>query len=62
MDDSEEFSVVNVVVSFSWGERLREVRTWVPFAVGVGLKKDGTRSILRGVRSNGKGCSRVREM
>ena len=61
-DDSEEFSVVNVVVPFSWGERLREVGTWVPFAVGVGLKKDGARSILRGISSNGEGCGGVREV
>ena len=61
-DDGEEFSVVNVIVPFCWGERLGEVGTWVPFAIGVGLEKDSTRSIFRGVSGNGEGCSGVREV
>ena len=61
-DDGEEFSVVNVIVSLSWGERLREVGTWVPFAVGVGLEKDGAGSILRGVSSDSEGCGGVGEV
>ena len=32
-DDSEEFSVVDIIVSFCRGEQLREVGTWVPFSV-----------------------------
>ena len=61
-DDGEEFSVVNVIISLRQGERLREVGTWVPFAVGVGLEKDGTGSILGGISGNGEGRSKVREV
>ena len=41
-DDSQEFSVINVIVLFCWGKGLREVGTGVPFTVRVGLEKDGT--------------------
>ena len=33
MDDCQEFSIVDIVIPFRWGEGLREVRTRVPFAV-----------------------------
>ena len=36
-NDSKEFSVVDVVVLFYWGEQLGEVGTGVPFAVRVSL-------------------------
>ena len=39
-----------------------EVGTRVPFAVGVGLEKDGAGSIFIGVSGNSKGCSGVREV
>ena len=42
MDDGQEFSVVNIIVSFCWGEGLREVGTGMPFAIRVSLEKDGT--------------------
>ena len=32
-DDSEEFSVINIVISFCWREGLGEVGAGVPFAV-----------------------------
>ena len=32
-DDSKEFSVIDVVVSFRWGEQLGKVGTWMPFAI-----------------------------
>ena len=62
MDDSKEFSVVDVIVSFYWGEQLGEVGTWMPLAIRVSLEKDGTRSILGGISGNGEGCSKVGEM
>ena len=40
-DDSQEFSVVNIIVPFCWGEGLREVGTGMPFAIRVSLEKDG---------------------
>ena len=33
MDDCQEFSIIDIVIPFHWRERLREVRTRVPFAV-----------------------------
>ena len=41
-DDSKKFPVIDVVVSFGGGERLREVGAWMPFSIGVGLEKDGS--------------------
>ena len=32
-DDGKEFPVIDVIVSFSWGERLGKVGTGMPFAV-----------------------------
>ena len=32
-DDCQEFSIVDIVIPFRWGEGLREVRTRVPFTV-----------------------------
>ena len=45
-DDSQEFSVINVIVPFCWREGLREVGTGVPFTIRVGLEKDGIRCIF----------------
>ena len=45
-DDGEEFSVVDVVVAFCWDERLGEVGTGVPVAIGVSLEEDSTRGVL----------------
>ena len=33
MDDCQEFSVIDIIVPFHWGEGLREVRTGMPFAI-----------------------------
>ena len=33
MDDSQEFSVIDIIVPFHWGEGLREVRTGMPFTI-----------------------------
>ena len=61
-NDSEELSVINVVVSFGGGEGLREVRTGMPVAVGVGLKEDGTRRVFGSVRGDGEGGGEVGEV
>ena len=41
-DDGEEFTVVDVIVSFGRRERLGEIGAWMPIPIGVGLKEDGT--------------------
>ena len=33
VDDSEEFLVIDVIVSFCWRERLGEVRAGMPIAI-----------------------------
>ena len=32
-DNCQEFSVIDIIVLFHWGEGLREVRTGMPFAI-----------------------------
>ena len=61
-NNGEKFPVVNVVISFSGGEGLQEVRAGMPIAVGVGLKEDGTRHMFGGVRGDGKGDGEVGEV
>ena len=46
MDDSQEFSVKNVIVSLRWGKGLREVGTGVPFTVRVGSEKNSAGCIF----------------
>ena len=62
MEDGEEFPVIDVVVSFGGGERLREVGAWVPLAVWIGLEKYGSRGELGGIGGYGKGGIGVREL
>ena len=51
VEDGEEFSVIDVVVTFSGGERLGEVGARVPFAIGVSLEKYGSGGELGGICS-----------
>ena len=62
VEDGEKFSVIDVVVPFSGGERLREVGAWVPLAVWIGLEEYGSRSKLGGIGGYGKGGIGVREL
>jgi len=61
-NNSEEFAVVDVVVSFCLRERLGEVGTRVPISIGVGLEKDGTGRKFGGVGSDGEGGGEIREV
>ena len=61
-NNRKEFTVVNVVVSFCWGERLREIGAGMPFPVGVGLEEDSARGEFRGVGGDGEGCGEIREV
>ena len=51
VEDGEEFSVIDVVVTFGRGERLGEVGAWMPSAIGVGLEKYSSRGELGGICS-----------
>ena len=53
-NDGEKFAVINIVIPFSGREGLRQVGTWVPVAVGVGLEEDGSRRMFRGIRGDGE--------
>ena len=54
VEDGEEFSVIDVIVSFGRGERLREVGAWVPLTIWIGLEY-GSRGELGGISGYGKG-------
>ena len=61
-NDGEKFAIIDIVVPLGGGERLRQVGTWMPVAVGVGLEEDGAGRMLGGVRGDGKGGGEVREV
>ena len=61
-DDSKEFPVIDVVVLFCGGERLREIGTWVPVPIGVCLEEDSTRRIFGGVGGDGERGGEVGEV
>ena len=58
-NDGKEFAVVDVVIPFRRGERLREVGARVPVAIGVSLKEDSSRSEFGGISGNGERCREV---
>ena len=62
VEDGEEFSVIDVVVLFGGGERLREVGAWVPLTIWISLEEYGSRGELRGIGGYGKGGIGVREL
>ena len=49
-DNSKEFPVIDVIVSFGWGEHLREVSIWLEITICVFLHKDSASSKQRGIR------------
>ena len=55
VEDGEELSVIDVIVTFGRGERLGEVGAWMPFAIGVSLEKYSSGGELGGICSQGKG-------
>ena len=61
-NNGEKFAIIDIVVLFGGGERLRQVGTWMPVAVGVGLEEDGARRMFRGVCGDGEGGGEVREV
>ena len=36
-NNSEEFTIINVIVSFRWGERLGEIGARMPVFINIGL-------------------------
>ena len=58
-DNGEEFSVIDIVVSFGWGEQLRKVGAGMPVTIGVCLEEDGAGGIFGGVCYNGEGGGEV---
>jgi len=53
-NDSEQFAIVDVVIALRRDERLGEVRTRVPVSVRVGLEKNCSSSVVRGICGDGK--------
>ena len=61
-NDGKKFAIIDIVIPFSEGEGLRQVGTWVPVAIGVGLEEDGARRMFGGVRGDSKRGGEVREV
>ena len=61
-NNGEEFSIINIVVPFGGGERLRQVGAWMPVAVGVGLEKNGAGRVLGCVGGDGEGGGEIGEV
>ena len=59
LDDGEEFSIVDVVISLGRSERFREVGAGMQVAVIIGLHEDSSRSGEGGVSHDGKGFGDV---
>ena len=60
--DCEEFSVIDIVVSFGWAERLGEIGTGMPVTVDVSLEEYASRGVLGCVGGDGEGGREVREL
>ena len=60
-DDCKQFSVVNIVVSFSEGECFGEVGTGIKVAVDILLHKNSSCCKERGVSHEGEGSRGVRD-
>ena len=60
-DDSQEFAIVNVIVSFSQDKSLREIGTGVGITIEVILEEDSTCCKERDVGHNGEGTSYIRD-
>ena len=62
MDNSQEFTVIDVIIPFCQREELRKVGAGIPFAVQVSLEEDSTRHIFRCIGGNSEGRGEVRYM
>ena len=60
LDDSEEFSVVNVIVSFSGGEGGRMISTRMKVSVGILLHEYSSGGSERGIGHDKEGFGRIR--
>ena len=61
-NDSEKLTIIDIVIPFGRGEGLRQVGTWVPVAIGVGLEEDGARRVFGSVHGDGEGGGEVWEV
>ena len=62
MDNGKEFVVIYIVVTFCGGERLRKIRTGMPFTIGICLKKNGAQHIFGSISGNSKERKEVGDM
>ena len=59
--DHKQFSVINIIVSFSKGECFGEVGTGIKIAIDILLHKNGSCCKERGVSHEGEGMRSVRD-
>ena len=58
--DCEEFSIIDLIISFGWSKRFGEVEAWVVVTVIIFLKENPSSSDKGGVSCNGELLLRVR--
>ena len=61
-NNSEEFSVIDVIVVFCRREQLEKIGARVPFAIQVSLEEDSAKGILGCIGGNGKQFGKVGEV
>ena len=60
-DDSKEFLVINIIVSFSWCKGFGEVSAGVMVSIVISLQKYSSSSEEGGVCHNGEGTGDIRD-
>lgn len=60
--DSEQFMIINVVISFGWAECLGKIGARVPFAIGVFLQEDSSGCVFGGICGDSEWRGEVWEM
>ena len=60
LDDSEKFAIIDIIILFSFNERLRHEGDWMPETIGTVLRKDSATGIFRGVAFKAEGGGEVR--
>ena len=61
MDDSEQFLIIDIIVSFSRGKCLRKVCTGMEVSVIILLHEDSSAGKERGVCHDNEGVAHIRE-
>ena len=61
-NNSQEFPIIDIIITFSRREGLGEVRAQMPIAISIHLKEDGARSMFGSIGGESKGTRGIREL